>query len=740
MNLSSKIPALMLTLIVGLIATPRAFGAATIVIQNNDAPNVGFNDPTPAAPVGGNGGTTVGQQRLNAFQFAASIWGATLTSGPTITVRASWPSLACTADTGTLGSAGATSTFRNFPGAPFPNTVYSVALANALSNTDLNGSTAEINAQFNNNLGKPGCLEASHWYYGLDANEDTGGVDLVAVLLHELGHGLGFQTFTNRSTGVQFAGFPSIYDRFLFDNTQNKSWPQMTDAERVASAINTGNLVWIGQQVVNEVPGMLATPRLRVNSPPSIAGSYEVGTAGFGAQLNLSGVTANVVQALDPSNSEGPTTSDGCSPLTNAAAVSGKIALIDRGVCTFVTKVKNAQNAGAVGVIIADNTADSPPAGLGGSDPTITIPSVRITQADGNTINAQLASGVNATLLLDPSAPAGADSLGRPRMYAPDPLEGGSSIAHWDTSTFPNQLMEPRINSDLSHSVMAPQDLSFALLRDTGWCAGCPSQPDPPPPNDNFANARVIIGTQVSIDGTSVGATKETGEPDHAGNPGGASVWYRWQAPASGIATFTTTGSSFNTLLAVYTGSGVAGLTSVASNDDFNGTLQSSVTFNAEVGLVYHFAVDGSGGATGSIVFAWNLLPPTPPQLILETSGPSPDTAAALDSLLFLRDPFQVVNGANWLNTGSDRNTRVIVFVINLQLAQGETASSVVVNLIDSNNQSHDIAAQDVQPVPNFPFTQVIFRLPDNLPVGTCTIRIKAHGQVSNAGTIRIRV
>ena len=170
----SKIPALLLTLIVGLITTPPAFGSATIVIQNIDGPNVGFNDPTPATPIGGNNGTTVGQQRLIAFQFAANIWGATLTSGPTITVRASWPSLECTADSAVLGAAGATSTFRNFSGAPFPNTVYSVALANALSNTDLNGSTAEIIAQFNNNIGKTGYLETLHWYYGLDSIEDPG--------------------------------------------------------------------------------------------------------------------------------------------------------------------------------------------------------------------------------------------------------------------------------------------------------------------------------------------------------------------------------------------------------------------------------------------------------------------------------------------------------------------------------------------------------------------------------------
>src|ERR1051325_5373628 len=104
-------------LAISLVAVSSASGQATIVIDNADQPGVGFNDATPVAPVGGNNGTTLGQQRLNAFQFAANIWGATLTSGPTITVRASWVPQACTATKGTLGSASPVSVARNFPNA-----------------------------------------------------------------------------------------------------------------------------------------------------------------------------------------------------------------------------------------------------------------------------------------------------------------------------------------------------------------------------------------------------------------------------------------------------------------------------------------------------------------------------------------------------------------------------------------------------------------------------------------------
>ena len=104
--LLKRLPALVLALLLSLIASSEASAQATIVIFNNDAPGVGFNDTTPANPVGGNSGTTVGQQRLIAFQTAANIWGASLTSAPTITVRSSWEPLGCAATSGTLGSAG----------------------------------------------------------------------------------------------------------------------------------------------------------------------------------------------------------------------------------------------------------------------------------------------------------------------------------------------------------------------------------------------------------------------------------------------------------------------------------------------------------------------------------------------------------------------------------------------------------------------------------------------------------
>jgi hypothetical protein len=127
------------------------------------------------------------------------------------------------------------------------------------------------------------------------------------------------------------------------------------------------------------------------------------------------------------------------------------------------------------------------------------------------------------------------------------------------------------------------------------------------------------------------------------------------------------------------------------------------------------------------------------PRLILDGSGPDTQQAAALDATLSFRDPFPVINSANLINQGPDKNTRVALLVTDLQLVQGEAPSTVIVNLVGSNNESFNLPAEDVRPVISSNFTQVVFRLPDALAPGTCTIKVKARNQESNPGTIRIK-
>lgn len=133
------------------------------------------------------------------------------------------------------------------------------------------------------------------------------------------------------------------------------------------------------------------------------------------------------------------------------------------------------------------------------------------------------------------------------------------------------------------------------------------------PANDAFAN-RFSLGAnyQTSTSGSNVGATKESGEPaTTGGRTSGASVWWTWTAPASGNVVINTIGSSFDTLLGVYTGTAVNALTSIAENDNASvSTAQSQVSFNAVAGTVYQIQVSGRvrfGTATGSIYLSLSM-------------------------------------------------------------------------------------------------------------------------------------
>jgi hypothetical protein len=114
-----------------------AFASATIVIINLDGAGEGFNDATPAAPVGGNPGTTIGAQRLNCFTQAASIWGSILTSPVTIQVQAAFNPLSCTATSAVLGSAGPRFVETGAAGLEFNNYWYHEALACKQAGVDL---------------------------------------------------------------------------------------------------------------------------------------------------------------------------------------------------------------------------------------------------------------------------------------------------------------------------------------------------------------------------------------------------------------------------------------------------------------------------------------------------------------------------------------------------------------------------------------------------------------------------
>ncbi|NBP25227.1 MAG: hypothetical protein EBU81_11895, partial [Proteobacteria bacterium] len=138
---------------------------------------------------------------------------------------------------------------------------------------------------------------------------------------------------------------------------------------------------------------------------------------------------------------------------------------------------------------------------------------------------------------------------------------------------------------------------------------GATNNPTPVRPvNDNFASATSLAGSSWTSAGSNVNGTSESGEPTHAGQAPGKSVWYIWTAPNSGSVTMGTAGSAFDTVLAVYTGSSVGALTQVAANDDrASGVTDSQVTFQAVAGTVYRVAVDGKSGASGNLTITGSL-------------------------------------------------------------------------------------------------------------------------------------
>jgi hypothetical protein len=222
--------------------------AAIITVINNNVAGEGFNDPTPVAPVGGNNGTTRGAQQLIVFQRAADIWGGLIVSPVTIRVGATFDPLPCNATAAVLGAAGPTHAFRDFTEALRSGTWYYSALANALHGSDLAPGEDDIEAQFNSSIGTT-CPFPRVWYYGLDSGPPGNQIDLLTVVLHELGHGFGFLTVVDLATGTKLLGFDDTFMLNLEDHATGKLYPAMTNAERVTASQNTGNLHWVGAQV-----------------------------------------------------------------------------------------------------------------------------------------------------------------------------------------------------------------------------------------------------------------------------------------------------------------------------------------------------------------------------------------------------------------------------------------------------------------------------------------------------------
>lgn len=272
----------------GLMQAGVAQAGSQITIVNQDVgTGQGLDDHTPATPIGGNPGTTKGEQAQIVFQFAADLWGSVLESNVEILNTVTFQPLACDATSGVLGSSGTNYIFAFEDGPDLPpgmlaETWYHSALGDAIAGTDLGVAndlppdTPDIISQFNGKLGEPGCLTGNGWYYGIDGNTPANRISLLDVIMHEMGHGLGFSGFNNLATGALNQGIPDVYSTYVADNSTSKNWIDMTNAERVAAAKNNGHLVFFGSNVKDEAPLVLtagtdADGNVKLYAPTALA-------------------------------------------------------------------------------------------------------------------------------------------------------------------------------------------------------------------------------------------------------------------------------------------------------------------------------------------------------------------------------------------------------------------------------------------------------------------------------------
>jgi Zn-dependent metalloprotease len=324
---------------------------------------------------------------------------------------------------------------------------------NAFGRDSYDGAGAEMRSV--NNDPRIACPNAN--WNGITTNY-CNGVTSDDVVAHEWGH-----AYTQYTHNLIYQWQPGALNESYSD-----IWGEVIDQINGVGTDSPGPVRTAEVCSIHTTP----VPKLVINSPATIAGDYLAGSASFGPQLTAAGVTGNVVLG-DDGVAPG---SDACTPLVNGAAVSGNIALVDRGTCAFTIKVKNAQDAGAIAVIVADNVP-GPVAGMSGADPTIVIPSVRVTLDTGNLIKSELATGVNATLTIVGGATP-EDSYRW--LVAEDSTAFGGAIRDmWSPTCMadPGKVSDPEYHCATSdaggvHTNSGVPNHGFALLVDGGTYNG----------------------------------------------------------------------------------------------------------------------------------------------------------------------------------------------------------------------------------------------------------------------------
>lgn len=445
--------------------TPAVAGGATFTFVYPADPSDGFaSTAAPAAGAGCAAGETLGDCRKRTLAAVAAYWGSVLQSSVSIEANVSMPQVLpdCSNRPPYYGGAAPQYTISNFASAPHANTAYPAALANAIAGVDLRPGLSDVFAVLNEGADH-GCEGTwAGWWYGTDAStpipEDR--IPMFVTMLHEFGHALGFVSGYDVSTGQSSGDIPPIWGWYLYDVTAGKRWKDMSNAERMASARNDPNLVWTGPAASRWTAKFLARPTdVVVNAPAASAGTYATNVSNAGVPLQ-SALRSDVVVVNDGVADP----RDGCeAPFANAAALAGKIALMDAYGCPVGRKIRNAQSQGAIAVLIA-NYNPSGPMAMYATGQNADIPAYGITQALGSSIFGAAAGSFNVTL----QPRAGSDAYGAKdgcvRMHAPAQLSPGSTASHFSGDGLPTMLMQ--VSAPIA---LYQVGLALDVLHDIGW-------------------------------------------------------------------------------------------------------------------------------------------------------------------------------------------------------------------------------------------------------------------------------
>jgi hypothetical protein len=323
----------------------------------------------------------------------------------------------------------------------------------------------------------------------------------------------------------------------------------------------------------------------------------------------------------------------------------------------------------------------------------------------------------------------------------------GHQSSHWKADEITGRyigIMDPTIG--LGERIVTT-DNDFSALENFGWNLVTSVTPPAPLPvdNDDFTASYVLVGCVGSVTGTNLNSTRETGEPNHlsltSGNAGTHSLWYLWQAPSSGNVTFTTAGSAYDTVLGIYNGTTVDGLTTVAQNDDIPDVpgqphqLTSAVTFPAVAGATYRIAVDGynndgDGGDMGPLKLNWTQNSCSEPARLIIAEDNS-NRVAAVDSVTLMRGPFAPTTNFNF---SADQRTRITIFIFGLGLNTSD------VSAVNVQAAGLSLSVENIGPLtaPGFSATYIVARLPEGIPSGNWPLTVNVRGVPSSNSPLLI--